>query len=79
MELLNLPYIKLGLQDVLYNPQTGVLFTPNMGKAFNINDIIAGTKDGEPPKEGDAEVSSEGKDLKEIGKDNDAGKEDEKA
>jgi len=76
MELLNLPYIKLGLQDVLYNPQTGVLFTPNMGKAFNINDIISGTNKPDPEAEGDAQVSSELEDLADKGKDNDSGKED---
>ena len=34
---LGLGYIKLGLQDVLYNPKTGQLFTPNTGKTRNIN------------------------------------------
>ena len=31
MEPLGLNWIRLGLQDVLYNPKTGALFTPNTG------------------------------------------------
>ena len=31
MEPLGLDWIRLGLQDVLYNPKTGELFTPNTG------------------------------------------------
>ena len=45
-------FIKLGLQDVLYNPETGMVFTPNMGVKADINDVANGkesTDPAEPP------------------------------
>lgn len=38
MKKLGLNFIKLGLQDVLYDPTSGTIYTPNMGKKSNIND-----------------------------------------
>lgn len=38
----DLDFVKLGLQDVLYNPENGMIFTPNMGLKVNINDVING-------------------------------------
>ena len=36
LEPLGLNFIKLGLQDVLYNPQTKEVYTPNTGLSTNI-------------------------------------------
>jgi HK97 family phage portal protein len=41
---LGLKFVKLGLQDVLYNPENGMIFTPNMGLKVNINDVANGEK-----------------------------------
>lgn len=46
---LGLNFVKLGLQDVLYNPENGMIFTPNMGIKVNINDVA----NGEPVPDGD--------------------------
>jgi HK97 family phage portal protein len=43
MPPLGLNYIKLGLQDVLFDPVTKDLFLPNMGQSMNLQDE-AGTK-----------------------------------
>ena len=40
LEPLGLNFIKLGLQDVLYNPLTKEVFTPNTGQAANIGDDL---------------------------------------
>ena len=36
LEPLELDFIKLGLQDVLYNPKTKEIYTPNTNKTTNI-------------------------------------------
>ena len=49
---LGLNFVKLGLQDVLYNPKNGSIFMPNMGLKADINDVAKGTKSSdkaEPP------------------------------
>lgn len=38
LESLGLKFIKLGLQDVLYNPVTKEIYTPNTNKSTNIDD-----------------------------------------
>lgn len=48
MASLGLDFVKLGLQDVLFNPENGWLFTPNMGIKVNINDVA----NGEPVPDG---------------------------
>ena len=45
---LNFPFIKLGLQDVLYDPKTGAVYTPNTGMTGSISDYQKN-----PPKQGD--------------------------
>lgn len=40
LEPLGLNFIKLGLQDVLYNPQTKEVYTPNTGQSTNIKDSV---------------------------------------
>ena len=40
LEPLGLNFIKLGLQDVLYNPFTKEVFTPNTGQSANIGDDL---------------------------------------
>lgn len=35
---LNINYIKLGLQDILFNPDTKEIFMPNIGKGMNVED-----------------------------------------
>lgn len=39
LEPLNINYIKLGLQDVLFNPSTKEIFMPNIGKGMNVEEI----------------------------------------
>ena len=48
MPPLGLNYIKLGLQDVLFDPNTKDLYIPNMGQGMNLNDAAKGnmTKGG---------------------------------
>lgn len=41
LEPLGLNWIKLGLQDVLYNPITKEIFTPNTGKSANMDNTSA--------------------------------------
>lgn len=43
MPPLGLNYIKLGLQDVLFDPATKDLYIPNMGQGMNLNDAAGGT------------------------------------
>jgi len=45
---MNIPFIKLGLQDVLYDPSTGKIFLPNMNKWANLRDE---STEGEENKE----------------------------
>ena len=40
--------MKLGLQDVLYNPDNGMIFTPNMGLKADINDVANGKASSDP-------------------------------
>jgi HK97 family phage portal protein len=44
-EPLGLDFIKLGLQDVLYNPKTKEIYTPNTNKSTNMNDPGGGDDD----------------------------------
>lgn len=54
MEPLGLDWIRLGLQDVLYNPKTGELFTPNTGTRQRVGGVPDASGSGEPLQE-DAE------------------------
>ncbi len=42
LELLGLNFIKLGLQDVLFNPETKEVYTPNTGQTATIKENIGG-------------------------------------
>ena len=46
-------YIKLGLQDVLLNPKTGEVYTPNMNASANMNELgnVGGENKNVPPEE----------------------------
>lgn len=46
---LNLDFVRLGLQDVMYYPETQNFFTPNMNAGGNVKDTMAGSaaKEGE--------------------------------
>lgn len=46
-----LDFVKLGLQDVLLNPDDGDIYTPNMGVFANLKDKTV-TKDGDTPEGG---------------------------
>ena len=50
-------FIKLGLQDVLYNPETGMIFTPNMGVKADINDVANGKEVSNPAEQPDVIAS----------------------
>jgi len=39
---LDMPFVKMGLQDVLYDPESGTIFTPNTGRGYNIKDAMEG-------------------------------------
>ena len=47
LEPLGLEFIKLGLQDVLYNPKTKEIYTPNTNKSVNIDNPSDDLKGGE--------------------------------
>ena len=52
---LGLNFIKLGLQDVLYNPATGEIYTPNTDKSSSLNgDKPNKEKEGEKNESGDS-------------------------
>ena len=53
---LGLNFVKLGLQDVLYNPENGMIFTPNMGLKVNINDVANGEEVPEQADQNGAQV-----------------------
>ena len=55
---LGLNFVKLGLQDVLYNPANGMIFTPNMGLKVNINDVANGEE--VPDEEDEPDVVASG-------------------
>ena len=42
---LNLEFIKLGLADVLYNPKTKEVYTPNTNKTVNVDHVKGGEND----------------------------------
>ena len=42
LEPLGLNFIKLGLQDVLFNPETKEVYTPNTGQTATIKENIGG-------------------------------------
>ncbi len=48
---LGFEYIKLGLQDVLLNPVTGDIYTPNMDATSNLNHLKGGENDEDRDKE----------------------------
>ncbi|MBQ9567627.1 MAG: phage portal protein [Lachnospiraceae bacterium] len=54
---LGLNFVKLGLQDVLYNPENGMIFTPNMGVKANINDVANGEEAPDGAEQGDVIAS----------------------
>ena len=50
LESLEMPFLKLGLQDVLYDPETGGIYTPNTGLWGSIrNQSGADSKDAQAP------------------------------
>ena len=51
MPAFGLDFVKLGLQDVLLNPDNGDIYTPNMGVFANLKDKTV-AKDGEMPQGG---------------------------
>ena len=53
--VLGLNFIKLGLQDVLYNPATGEIYTPNTDKTSSLDDKKTNMeKGGEGDESGDS-------------------------
>lgn len=54
---LGLNFVKLGLQDVLYNPENGMIFTPNMGLKADINDVANGEASSDPADQPDVIAS----------------------
>ena len=62
---LGLNFVKLGLQDVLYNPDNGMIFTPNMGLKVNINDVANGKE--VPDEENEPDVVASGSEPNQAG------------
>lgn len=55
LEPLGLDFIKLGLQDVLYNPKTKEIYTPNTNKTTNMNNPSKDLKGGDENEDRDKE------------------------
>lgn len=55
---LGLKFIKLGLQDVLYNPETQEIYTPNTNKSTNMDDPTKTIEKGEPNNEQTEKLST---------------------
>lgn len=55
LEPLGLDFIKLGLQDVLYNPKTKEIYTPNTNKSANIDNPTKTMEGGEENEDRDKE------------------------
>lgn len=53
---LGLNFIKLGLQDVLYNPETQEIYTPNTNQTNNMQDPTQATKEGDSTNDPNAEL-----------------------
>lgn len=47
MKPLDFNFVKLGLQDVLYDPDTGEIYTPNSGTSYKLGENLINTKGGE--------------------------------
>ncbi|MCM1328378.1 MAG: phage portal protein [Ruminococcus sp.] len=62
MPPINFPYISLGLADVLYNPETGEIYTPNTDTVINIRDM--GRKIGEGESDVPEQVSDNSAELR---------------
>jgi HK97 family phage portal protein len=54
----NIDFIKLGLQDVLYNPKTGEIYTPNTNKVASMDDLKTTLKGGDTNENRDPWESS---------------------
>lgn len=76
---LDIPFVKLNLSDVLYDPKTKVIFTPNTGTKGTISDApTAGEPDTKPDPQGeggqdppkDPEKEPDGKDPEQEGNEN---------
>ena len=53
LPIFGLNFVKLGLQDVLLYPESGDIYTPNMGVFANLNDkTVVDNKEGVPTDEG---------------------------
>ena len=55
---LGLNFIKLGLQDVLYNPETQEIYTPNTNKTTNMEDPTKTIEEGKPSNEEDKKLGA---------------------
>ncbi len=75
MASLGLDFVKLGLQDVLFNPENGWLFTPNMGLKVNINDVANGEPVPDGAESGGAQVPQTTPDPSQNNPDDTSGKE----
>ena len=62
MPPLNIPFINLGLGDVLYNPETGEIYTPNTDRVINIHDL--GWSLGENNNDESEEISDNEEELR---------------
>lgn len=62
LEPLGLPFIKLGLDAVLYNPNTGEIYTPNTDKTSKMGETSTPEEDPKPTEDVAEEVSVEGGD-----------------
>lgn len=59
LEPYGIEFIKLGLQDVLYNPKTGEIYTPNTNKTTNMNDLKSDLEGGDTDANRDSRESSD--------------------
>lgn len=75
MPSLDLNFVKLGLQDVLFNPENGWIFTPNMSVKANIYDVINGDTVPDEAAESDVIASDTEPDQAETEPEETSGKE----
>lgn len=59
LEPLGIDYVSLGLNDVLFNPTSGELVIPNMGKVANISDLSKNEQDPAQPEGGEEHGDSD--------------------
>lgn len=59
MPPIGLDFINMGLQDVLYDAESGRIIVPNMGKSIDLGDLPSNAADREPMEGGEDDASED--------------------